>query len=328
MSFKIQDGALLGAQTAWGTPVTPTLSISVTGGSYQFEDTPIKSAQVNPNTSENESRKGFYHISGTLETEFSASQHDILLKHFFGDYTFTADTPVVGANTHLHKLTSTSADKVDIFEEGLTLEVGSDGKWFTFNSVVITSFTLTVEAPGIITMNYDWMAKDYTEAASGETFAPIATSKMFDNFQIGFQIGVLASEVTVPVSTFSITGNRGTAAKYGDISQNTPTKFVPGDVTPIQGDFTVEVSQATRAAIKSAFDNSTEQSVILTLTSDVLVTGSTYYTTTIAVKECKLVTLEPGIETSDRVEKYTFILGKDDQSDQITITNINGDATL
>jgi hypothetical protein len=327
MGILNSDGALGIAQAAWSTPLTPTLSIPITGGSYAYVRSDFESARVRSDLSPGEQRKGFYHYEVTLNTELTASGLDILHKYAFGGYAFAADTPVAGANTRTHTLADVAAELTTMYEKGFTLEVGSDDKWFTFDSCVVNSVTIDMPKPGMITAVWNILAEEKTEAASGETYAPSAVDIVYDNFQIVVSAGADASEVAQPIESFTMEFNRNAVPKF-IASANAATRWIPGEKFSCTGSFQIAVAATERAAVNDDLLNSDEFSLLAVFTSDQMVTGSTPYSTSIDIPEAKYTGVEPGIEASERIETYSFALGRSGGSAPFTLTNVNGDATL
>jgi hypothetical protein len=329
MGGKVSDGALGIFQAAWETPLTPTLSIPITDWNWGYVPQNFKSSRVRSNLAMNETRLGFYNYELTVETELTASGLDILLKSLFGGYAFAADTPVAGANTHTHTLADIAAEKTVIFERGFTFEAGSDGKWYTFDSCVVNTLSIATPKPGMITASWGLLARDKSEDVTGETYAPSSTDKVFDNFQVTVAAGVAASEVTQPIETFTLDFSRGITPKNESGSgEKSARKWVPGTSIEITGAFTIATDATEETAVEDDLLNSDEASLIATFTSDIAVTGSTYYTSTITIPEFKYTGQNPSVDNSDRVREFTFELGQSSGDTPITWANINDDATL
>jgi hypothetical protein len=321
------DSCVVGAQSLWATPVTPTISlpkikVTVTRNVENFTSNILRE-----NHAQGETRLGKYSYTLTFEGELCGSSMDFLWKYGFGKYTFSADTPVAGANQHVHQLVTATADKATMWEKGFTLEGGSDGKFYTYDSCVINTITISAPSPGMITFTAEILARDFTEDTTGETYSPPDLARLYDNFQATLSAGIDASEVSQPIESLEWSFNRNMTMKH-NFSVKTAAKAIAGERVEITGSFKIPVDATERTAVKDDLDNSDEASILIVFTSDQVVTGSTPYSTTIDMPELKYENVVYEDEESERVEDYTFRVGQSGGSEPITLTNINGDSTL
>jgi hypothetical protein len=276
-----------------------------------------------------ELKKGRTEYGISIPIELTASGPEILFKNLFGKYTFAADTPVAGANTHTFTLADLPAEFLDMWTEGLTLEGGDNGVFYTMDSCAVNSWALSLASvPGYISSVFEVLIRDVSEDTTGETYSPSAVDLGFTTQQLDVSVGVDGSEVSIPWEDFTFNFIRGLRGKTKGQDEFT-SKWTSGEEgIDINGTLKIDVSDTERAAIKDDLDNGDEFSTIITLTSDIMVTGSTPYSMAIDIPEGKFdnVTLEG--DGSERLETYSFMAGQSGGSAPITLTIVNGNATL
>jgi hypothetical protein len=316
------------AQTVRGTPVTPDITIPITdyiNPAHVSEN--FVSGRLYDNYAKGESRKGSVYKTFDIATELSAVDTLILFKYLFGKYTFTADTPVAGANTHLFELATLVADKTTIWDKCMTAEFGRDAKYYTLQDVAVSGLAITIPVPGMIPAVFSCLGNESSEAASGETASISAGSLVMDNLQAVIKAGVAASEVVIPIYDATFNLNRGLTAKRLATS-TTPDLWVPAPKLDCNGTFKIGVEETERAAVLDDLNNSDEVSLIYEYTSDQIVTGSTAYKVTIAVKEAKYTGVAPDHSEMGDHETYTWEFGRESVASGLTVTVITDAATL
>jgi hypothetical protein len=329
MAMLLRDGVLIGDQANLTTAVTPTDSLSITEWDLQKVPEEMKSEQIQTNSVESIAQIGHYSFEGFLTCEVGGQSHDKLLKYVHGN----AATSSLGiVYTHTFKFGTSLAEKQTRLEKGLTIEGGSDGVFFTATGACLDGYTLDIVPGEFIKKTYNFMAYDGDdEAASGETHAPDSVLKMYDPFDVTFKAGILASEVTIPILSASLSVSKGVTPRFGNITQQKATKFQENDNTEVVLTFSIDQDATERAAIKTALQNGTLSSVIIELVSDQIISGdsaSTPFSHTYNLKEGKYVGVTKGTDGSTRTEEYTFRLGKSALADPMTVVVINDNATI
>lgn len=316
--IRNQDTCFVAEQSAFGTPETTGFKpLPIAGGAtVGYNGADFKSLRSSASTATRISRKGNYHWALTLQLELDASNFIFVLKNFLGKYDYTVDTPVAGANQHVCSLATTAAEKAQLSKAGFTLETGGDGKYFIWDSCVITSMEFGEIEQGVIPVTVNVLAREKAEAgtSNGGSFAPNPDAQVFDTLQTEFKVGVDGSEVIQPFTMTGLSLDRGVTAHHR-ASANTALEFTLGEFTEISGTFEIEVGDTERAAVLDDFLNSDEASVIITYTSDQIITGSTPFSLTLDMAECKITVLDPRTDEHRRWEKFGFECGTESGTD-------------
>jgi class 3 adenylate cyclase len=329
--LRAKDTILVKEQSVWGTAETSGFfSLHQAGEpTVTYVGNDFKSARERLDGAEALFRKGRYHYEITIPVELDASQSVFVLKNLLGEYAYSVNTPVSGANTHTAKLSNTPAELDQIAELGFTMEIGGDGKYFTYDSCIITSLELGEIEQGIIPVTLTILARDVAEAgATAEAFSPDDTAQLLDTLQTTVKAGVDAAEVTLPVVVTSLSLTRPNVTPMWVMSDNNVKEWNLGGIFEISGTFEIEVEDSERAAVLDDFNNSDEASIIIESISDQIVTGATPYSLKFDIHECKYVNVEPRTDGHNRFEKYSFRAGIGSGSDAITVTAVNGETTF
>jgi hypothetical protein len=321
---------MFGEQTTWGTAVTPTHSLQLADvQDVSPQDSNFRSEKARASTAPSETRKGRYHKAYTITTELESTDNLFLLKNLCGNYAFAADTPVAGARTHTIKLGGAAAEIAQMFTKGFTLEYGRGSKFYTVDSCVCTGVTIDVSDQGVIQAVYSILGREETEAGSAAGTLDVSDPAIgFDNLQMVLAWGVDASEVTQPVEAFTINLEREDVNPRFILSSNLATQYTYGDFTNVTGSFKIDVAATERAAILDDYDNDTESSMVLTFTSNQIVTGSTAFSLVIDIPEAKIDGKEWESDGNTDFETYGFAAGIGGGTDLVTITAVTDELTL
>ena len=319
-------------QTVWGTPVTTghTSISSAADPTWTYNSGDFKSQRQRYSTADNIANKGNYSYDVTIPTELEASQGIFFLKNLLGNYAFAADTPVASANTHtIKEYTAVVAEANQLFKLGFTTEIGQDANFYTFEDCIVKSYEITETEQGAFPVTVELSASDMTEdTTSNVTFSEDDVSQVFNTLQVVLSAGVDASEVAQPISLTSLRIERGGINPKYKLSSNVAKRWVQDGMLTVAGTFEIEVDDTEYAAVLDDFNNSDKASVLMVFTSDQMVTGSTPYSLTFDMSECKYTAKEGSTDGSCRNIKFSFEAGIDAAANIITISAVNGEATL
>jgi hypothetical protein len=333
MTLRRKDTCFVQKQVAWGTAISSAMfELPLAGDpTVTYNSGDFRSERSRASTAESGYRKGNYSYTITLQIELDASNSVFVWQNLLGLYAYSVDTPVASANQHVSKLAIATADRAQLSALGFTMEIGGDGKYFTYDSCIIDSVEIGEIEQGVVPMTVTVFAREVAEAgsSSGGAFAPNATGQLLDTLQSVISAGVAASEVAQPITVTSLSINRGSEPHFR-ASANTALEHTLGEFTTISGAFEIEVGDTARTAVLDDFTNSDELSIIMAYTSGEIVTGSTPYSLTIAIPECKYTSVGLRTDGHRRWEKYEFMGGTESgtDGDATTVTQINALTTF
>lgn len=335
MSFRARDLYGLIKQTAWETAITSGLApVAVTDKvDVTYNGGDFKASVKRVSGAANIARKGRYSYGLTVPMHLDGTDSASWFKEFFGEYSFSADTPVASANTHAINETSTAAEINQILKNGLTFGGYStlDSKGFHYDSCVITGLEIPTLEEGTYPFIATMMAREETAATISTTGTVAPPSQMFTTLQIDLKVGVDASEVSLPITFVSWKAEKSGIAPAYRASSNLAKQWSMGDDGEllVSGQFQIEVSDTEYAAVIDDFNNSDLASVQLIFTSDQIVTGSTPYALTIDMPECKYTVKSMETDGYLRYITFDYEAGISSESkDLLTCSFVNGASTL
>lgn len=328
MTLRRKDTCFMQKQTTWATPISSAMfEVPLSGDpTVTYNGADFKSERSRPSTAESGYRKGNYSYTINLPIELDASNTTFIWQNLLGLYAYSVDTPVASANQHVSKLAIAAADRLQLSGKGFSMEIGGDGKYFMYDSCIIDSVEIGEIEQGVVPVTVTVFAREVAEAGSsvGGTFAPNPTAQLLDTLQGVISAGADSSEVTQPITVTSLSINRGSEPHFR-ASANTAREYTLGEFTTISGAFEIEVGDTERAAVLDDFLNSDEASILTTYTSTEIITGSTAYSCTIDMPECKYTSVGLRTDGHRRWEKYEFMCGTESgtDGDAITVTQIS-----
>jgi hypothetical protein len=319
-------------QAAWGTgETTGFFGIPVAGdATVDPNNNDTMSNRVRIGGQANQMKKGKYDWSGSIPSELDAAHIVFFLKQLLGDYTYTVDTPVAGANQHVIFDTSTQADLDQMRTKGFTTEIGGNGKFFTFDSCIAESLTLGEIEDGRVPAELGFRARERSAIASSTADAVTLNdvAQTFCSSQGVVSAGVDGAEVTLDVTVGGLTITQEGISPHHRQTPNTAKQWNQDGMLTVVGTFEIEVSDTENAAVITDFNNSDEASVLFTYTSDVLITGSTYYSITFDIPSCKYTSLGTRNDGILKFEKFEFTAGLSSNAALVTVTAINTETTF
>lgn len=249
-------------ESAWGTPVTPTLSIPVS---------PSDGIQIETNTTGVEAikttapkNKGFFRgqriFSGGYEGAIYPIFLTYILKSFFGtDNVTEPEAGVVYKHTFAESTSQTP----------LTVEQKIGDIVRRFSGYVVKNFKISGKVGELIMISFDGLAK--SQATASAITASYETSKPFNWAEITeFSIG--ATDIKSKVEEFELEVDNGLEVFHGLGALDASNKYLKQ--SEAKGSLTCYVDNATAAYITNLID-ATEQELIIEITgTDTIGAGS------------------------------------------------------
>lgn len=328
MTMRRKDTSFVQEQTVFGTAVSSAMHALPLAGdpSPAYNGNDYRPERSRASTAESGYRKGNYHYSYSVPMELDASNTIFVFKNLLGGYEYTVDEPATGANQHVCKLATSAAERLQLSGKGFTHEVGGDGVYFTYDSCIFDSLDIAELEQGIIPITANILAREVAEdtTSNGGTFAPNPTAQLFDTLQCVISAGADSSEVDQPITVTSLSINRGVTPHFR-ASPNTALEHTLGEFTTISGTFEIEVGDTARTAVLDDFLNGAEVSMLMVYTSSEMVTGTTPFSLTIDMPECKYTGKGLRTDGHRRWEKYEFMCGTESgtDGDAIIVTAIS-----
>ena len=323
---------MMGKQTVRGTAVTPTYSVPILNDVIPTEKAePITSKRRNQNNLTNIPQKGSINVEFPTEHELDPISCLPLFASMFPKYSFSGPGAV---KTHTFKPADDSTEYASIHTSGWTEEFYNaiTGNSYTVLGASAKSLNIAMPKNSVIPLSLAWMARSVTEGASGETFTAPDGALLFNNYEASLSAGSIGSEVAIPIYDLTIKADMALEYKHvrgaGASRYSAKVKLALNGLS-ISGTFKMSREDSERAAVKSAHDNFTEQSLIITYTSPENIPGSaTPYSVSFAFQEVVYTLLERAEENNEDMETYTYAVGFGNDSDNVIITVVNGEADM
>lgn len=257
--------------------------------------------------------KGHRVVGGALEPEFMFGGLGKLLKFCLGGYSFQADTPETGANTH----TFTLAQDLPSFTAAVSKGDVPSGKVFLYEGGIVDSWELKQAEEDWLHLAMNLFARDETpnSAAPGTPSYPSDLPPLFS-----MRGTVTVAGQSLDVSEWSVAGANGLERRF--LQARYTQKPVRGRRAEITGSVRGEFQDLTHYNL---FLNGTGGSFSLSVESDQIVAGTTKYKLTVSGSSCKLTGETPKVGGEGPIElALQFrLLG----TSPVSIELINGDGT-
>ena len=315
---------------SWGSVVEEATygSSPGTGESY-FEiiseslkqEIEVKSRRSLRGVSDRKTTLGNKVVGGDLVLDLNFEGMGLFLKHAMGGYSFSADTPVAGANTHIFTL-------LDALPMGLSVEVSKGdiptGDVFLYQGCKVDTLDFDLTSDEIIQLTCGLIAQ--TETADG---AASATPSYPTDLPVEWRYS----------GTLTLAGTAAIEFEEAKISlaNNLRRRFLMHDTTrepdrgtekrKVTGEATVEFEDLT---LYNKYIAGTPGTLALTYTSTSFVTGTTPYTIAFSMPNIQLTGLSPIVGGEGPITvAWPFLSMHDGTStDALTITIVSGEATL
>lgn len=323
---------MIANQTVFGTAVTPTKSMPILNGAEipSAIQEIYRSLIGNDKSLQNKGKQGRKKLSFPVHCELDPITHMMAMYSFSGKYNYAVDTPVAGANTHTFKLADAAAEYEQIHQIGQTWTEYDPitDNLYTADSVAVDGFELTAQPDSSLSMTYNCVARAVVETGSPETFVNPNLTLGFDYYNSLLKVGVLASEVTLPMTNLNISAKRGLIELYKG-QEKICRRFVQeSGKLAITGSFNISRLDSERAALKAAVDAGTKFSIKVLCTTAAYVTGTTPYQFALNLKEVLLSNRKLARSVGEDIETYDFDCGYESETDTFEVTMVNAETDL
>jgi len=248
-----------GPESTWGTAVTPTRYIEFLSEGLKRNQSGVVSNGIQPYRGATSYKRTTIAPGGDINFEMCPEDVPTLIYHALGSASTT------GSSIYTHTIKPT----IDL-PTGLTFEIDRDVAYFIYAGSKINTWSMSFAPNEIITGSVSVSAKTETGTigASGNT-ASYSSASPFTGVQAVVQVagsnfGVMAADFTVSNDIYE--------GKF-ELGQNSRAALIE-QKRSVTGKLNIEFDDLT---IYDLFVAGTESTLRITLTSDELISGSTYY---------------------------------------------------
>ncbi len=317
---------VVGAETAWGTAVTPNKALEFNSESFKFEPTWLEPTGLRVGTKfkrasrVRQSRKS---VSGDLELEFATKNMGLLLKHMLGSALAAPVLIVAGAYRQNHV-------PGDFRGLGLTAQVGrpeaSSGavRPFTYAGCKVTGWEFSCKDNEIPRLKLSLMGRSEATATALVTPTYVAGSSVFDFSQATLKLGGTATTtagatsvatgvaVATIVKEITIKGEAPMAEdRFGLGNAGLRGEPLENDTPMITGSLSAEFN---KAELYDLFTNNTTTALQFTLTGGAIGATASNYLLDFIIPAAKLKAAAPSVGGPDIVQMSTDFEGYSDET--------------
>lgn len=327
----------VGAETTWGTPVTPTKFLEFNSESLGFEPTFLEPTGLRVGTKYKRAsrvRQSRKTVSGDIECEFATKGMGLLLKHMLGSALGAPVSIVAGAYRQIH----TPGDFRGL---GLTVQVGrpepASGtvRPHTYAGCKVSGweFSLADNAVPKLKLTVDGRSESTATALATAAYAAGAT--VFDFSQAVLKLGGTASTssglttvtggtaVATVVKEISVKGEAPKAAeRFGIGSGGLKSEQLENDTPTLTGTLAAEFS---KAELYDPFQANTTMPLELVLTGGVIGATVQNYLLSILIPAIKLKSAKPTVTGPDIVAMSTDFEAYSDETNPVVQIMIQSD---
>jgi hypothetical protein len=259
-----------GPETTWGTAVTPTRYIEFLSESLKRNQSGVVSNGIQPYRGATAYKRTTIAPGGDIAFEMCPEDVPTLIYHVLG-----------GASTSGSSIYTHTLKPAVSLPTGLTFEIDRDVAYFIYEGSKINTFSMSFAPNEIITGSASVISENETGTigASGNT-PSYSSAEPFTGIQAAVEIDVDGGNNSyasqgVMAADFSIS-NDIFAGKY-ELGGNKRAALME-QKRSVTGKLNIEFDDLT---LYNLFVNGTSTSLRITLTSDQLISGSTYHSMTI-----------------------------------------------
>ena len=310
-----------GPETTWGTPVSPTRFIEFLSESLKRNQSGVTSNGIQPYRGATSYKKTTIAPGGEINFEMNPEDIPTLIYHVLGGVT----TSTLSAGVYRHIIKPAVS-----LPTGLTFEIDRDVAYFLYPGSKINTFGLSFSPSEIITGSVGIASKDETGTMGSRGSSPSYSSAgPFTGVQAAVSIdvdggansyvsqGVMAADFSISNDIFE--------GKY-ELGGNKRAALME-QKRSVTGKLNIEFDDLT---LYDLFVAGTNTSLKIVLTSDELISGSSYYSMTIEFPKIVYtgdtpVMGGPGIITVDC--PFTALY-TDTTHPEVIITIVNGQSVI
>lgn len=328
-----------GAETTWGTPVTPDHAVEFDSESLSFDPGFVEPTGLRPgrifkrSNRVIQSRKS---VSGDFTLEVPTKGIGLLLKHCLGS-TVTTPTAVVGKTGAFSQIHTPSGT----LGLGLTVQVGrpqpSDGtvEPFTFAGCKVTGWEFDLKDNAIPTWKVTVDGRDETTSTALVTPSYPSGAAVFDFTQASLKLGGTAAtasgETTITggtavatiITDITITGATPAATeRYGLGNAGLKAQQLQNDTPTITGKLSAEFN---KTELYDVFKANTATAMQLDLTGSAIGTSGANFLLSFIMPSVRLKTATPNVSGPDIVQMDTSFEVYDDEANPVIQVKIVSD---
>ena len=257
-------------------------------------------------------------IGGDIVMDMLFQGLGLFIKHGMGGYSFTADTPVAGANTHVFTLAND-------LPTGLAVQICKGNipaaNSYFYSGVKVNTLEFMFTPEEIVQMTAGLIARTETVDASG---TPTYPSDLPVLWHFSGKL-TLAGTASLDFDSGRILVDNNLRRRF--LMSNRTSNPDRGGVRSITGEATVEFDSV---ALYDKYIGATTGALALTYTSDSFVTGATPYSLAFSMPKIQLTGTSPVVEGDGPIlVNYPFMaLHSGSTDDALKITVVNAEATL
>ncbi|MEV7684466.1 phage tail tube protein [Streptomyces bungoensis] len=332
---------MVGAESTWGTAVTPTNTYEFNDESLKLDPTYLEPTGLRVGTKyKRASRVSISHksVSGDITLEHSTKGMGLLWKHCLASAVTTPTTLTSPATEQVHT-------PGDFRGKGLTVQVGrpepSSGtvKAFTYAGCKVSQWELNVSDNAIPTLKvtFDGRSQSTSTALAAASYTSGAKVFSFANatLSLGGTAATASGKTTVTggtavatvVTEVSIQGAAPMASdRFGIGNGGLKSEQLENDTPTITGSLNAEFN---KAELYDHFTNNDTLPMVLTLTGDPIGASGSSDTLEIILPAVKLKAASPNVGGPDIVSMSTdFEVYSDESNPVIQVRIVSGDAAL
>lgn len=331
----------VGAETTWGTSVTPTRFVEFLSESLSMDPSYVDGAGLRAGQRYRRVSRTIQArrtVGGDLSFEYATKGMGLFWKHALGSALAAPVALTAPAYQQIH----TPGDYRGL---GLTVQVGRPEpgsalvKPFTYKGCKVSGWEFAVRDQEIpaLTLTLDGRDEDTATALAAASYIANAGVFSFANAQL--KLGGTATTtdgltsisggaaVTTIISEMSVAGATPMATeRFGLGNAGLKAQQIENDMPTITGSFAAEFNQA---ELYSAFANNTTQAVQMILTGGVIGASGTNDLLEITMPACKMKSASPQVGGPDIVAMTTeFEAYADDVNPPIQVRLVSSDAQL
>lgn len=323
-----------GAETTWGTAVTPTRFVEFNEEGLTREPTFLEPTGLRVGTKYKRAsrvRVSRQTVSGDVTLDLATLGMGLLVKHMLGS---TVTTPTQIGVTTAYKQVHTPGDFRGL---GLTVQVGRPEpsgtvQPFTFVGCKVGSWEFSLEDGETPNLTLSVDGKSETTATALTTASFLAGSTVFDFSQATLKLGGTASTasgetsitggtaVSTVVNSFSCSGEAPMAnERYGIGNAGLKSEQLENDTPTITGSLGAEFS---KAELYDLFSNNTTTALQFDLTGAVIGAGPDTFLFSIIMPAVKLKAAAPNVGGPDVVAMSTDFEAYSDETNPVVQVKI------
>lgn len=254
----------LGEETTYGTPVTRTVFLDVTGETLSLNHERVVSGSLNQiGVRSNKIANGLFRVAGDVTFDVPYTGWELFLKHALGSVATTG--PVDNAYTHTFDIANAlpTGLTIEIYRDSSNFLAGDLDDAFLYEGCKVNSLSLSATIGAYLSCTASIVAQDENRGAR-TVAATVNTDLNATRDLIVFTEGSLSYDnFTTSVESFELTLNNNLNADRFRVGSRLTREPVRGGKIEVTGSFTADFDSFARY---DEFKNSTTKALTLTFT--------------------------------------------------------------